>query len=116
MTEYKQAIIVRNDLKMGKGKIAAQASHGSISAFLKTQIKHKDWTEAWLPHQKKIVLKVESLEELLSIYEKIKNELPSELIKDAGYTQIEPGTITVLGVGPAPEDKIDKYLKDLKLL
>jgi len=116
MTEYKQAIVVRNDLKMGKGKIAAQASHGSITAFLKTQIKHKDWTEEWLPHQKKVVLKVESLDELLKLYETLKKELPAELIKDAGHTQVEPGTITVMGVGPCPEAKIDKYLGHLKLL
>jgi PTH2 family peptidyl-tRNA hydrolase len=98
MTDYKQALIVRTDLKMGKGKIAAQVSPGSILAFLKTQLKHKDWAEEWLPHQKKVVLKVESLSELVGIFEAVKKELPAELVKDAGHTQVEPGSITVLGI------------------
>ena len=47
---------------------------------------------------------------------KLKKILPCALIKDAGRTQIEPGTITALGIGPALESDIDKYTKDLKLL
>ena len=65
---YKQAIVIRNDLKMGKGKLAAQASHASVSAFIKTQAKDKSLASAWLSEgQKKITLKVNSEEELLSL-------------------------------------------------
>ena len=114
--ELKQILVIRNDLKMGKGKIAAQASHASISAFLKIMKKETAWCNGWLDHQKKIVLKVESLEEMLKLFETVKKEFPAALIKDAGHTQVEPGTITALGIGPVPENKIDKYIKHLKLL
>ncbi len=114
--EYKQAIIIRNDLGMKKGKIASQASHASISAFLKAQQMNSNVCDEWLLGQKKIVLKVNSEKELLIIFEKLKKLLPCALIKDAGRTQIDPGTITALGIGPALESEIDKYTKDLKLL
>jgi len=116
MSEFKQAIVIRNDLKMGKGKIAAQASHASIGAYVKCLEKHKDWAEDWFDMQKKVVLKVDSVTEIVTLFESIKKELPCVLIKDAGRTQIEPGSITALGIGPAPEEKIDKYTHSLKLL
>ena len=111
---YKQVIIVRNDLGMGKGKIAAQASHASISAFLKTN--DKQIITAWLPHQKKIVLKVGSKEELLDLYNNLNNKFPCALIIDAGHTQVEPNTMTCIGIGPVDEEEIDKYINHLKLL
>jgi PTH2 family peptidyl-tRNA hydrolase len=61
-------------------------------------------------------LKVSSEAELLALYENMKREIPCALIRDAGHTQVEPGTITCFGAGPAEEAKIDKYAKDLKLL
>lgn len=114
--EYKQAIIVRTDLGMKRGKIAAQASHASVSAFLKAQIKDPIAVKNWLPFQKKIVLKVNSEKEILMLFESLKDILPCALIKDAGRTQIPPGSITALGIGPGPESEIDKYTKNLKLL
>ena len=113
--ELKQVIIIRSDLKMGKGKIASQASHASISAFIKAQEKFKDWTTEWLPFQKKIVLKAD-LDTMLKIFTEAKQLLPCVLIKDAGRTQIAPGSITAIGIGPAPEDLINRFTKDLKLL
>jgi len=113
---YKQVIIVRADLKMGKGKIAAQASHASLSAFLLANKKDPESTQEWLPYQKKIVLKVDSEEELISIYKHLKTRFPTSLITDAGHTQVEPGTHTCIGVGPAKEAEIDKYINTLKLL
>jgi len=37
------------------------------------------------------------------------------LVKDAGRTQIAPGSKTVLGVGPGPVDLVDKVTGHLKL-
>lgn len=114
---YKQAIIVRKDLKMGTGKIAAQSSHASVTALEKTQQKNEEWAQEWKNQgQQKVVLKVNSEKELLELFEKAKKELPCALIKDAGHTQVEPGSVTALGIGPAPEEKIDKYTAKLKLL
>jgi PTH2 family peptidyl-tRNA hydrolase len=113
----KQAIVIRSDLGMGKGKLAAQTSHASLSAYKKCERENPDDANAWEGEgQKKIVLKVGSEEELLSLFEKMKREIPCALIRDAGHTQVEPGSITCFGAGPADESKINKYCKDLKLL
>ena len=111
----KQAIVVRTDLKMGKGKIVAQCLHASLASFLITD----DSTKVkWLKEgMKKIVLKVSSEKELLSLYKNAKREkLPCELITDKGLTQVKPGSITSLGIGPAADSKIDKITGKLKLL
>ena len=62
------------------------------------------------------MLKVAVEEELLALYERMKREIPCALIRDAGKTQREPGTLTCFGAGPADEALINKYTKDLKLL
>ena len=113
----KQAIIIRSDLQMGKGKMAAQSSHASLSSYKKCERENPDDAREWEEEgQKKIVLKVGSEEELLALYEKMKREIPCSLIRDAGHTQVEPGTVTCFGAGPAEESLINKYCKDLKLL
>ncbi|MEM0360144.1 MAG: peptidyl-tRNA hydrolase Pth2 [Candidatus Diapherotrites archaeon] len=115
MNGIKQAIIVRKDLKMGAGKIAAQAAHASLAALEKT--KNTEIVEKWKAEgMPKIVLKVASEKELLELFMKAKKELPCALIKDAGRTQVEPGTATCIAIGPAEESKINKYTGKLKLL
>ena len=111
----KQLIVVRTDLKMGKGKLAAQVAHASLLAFLKAgYFKRRKWLKEGM---KKIVVKVKSKEELIEIYRKAKNmHIPCEIVRDAGLTQIKPGTITALGIGPEEDKKIDKITRNLKLL
>ena len=114
----KQLIVIRSDLKMGKGKIASQAAHASLLAYLDTCSKNpmlaKRWLEIGMP---KIVLKVSSLDELLDIYKKLKSSLiVAVLIQDAGKTQLDPNTVTALGIGPDEATKLDKFTKHLKLL
>ncbi|ABO35303.1 peptidyl-tRNA hydrolase Pth2 [Methanococcus maripaludis] len=115
---YEQAIVIRNDLKMGKGKMAAQACHASIQAFLHAQKISSSAVSGWMNEgQKKVVLKVNSEKELLEIFKNVNIEgLPCSLIRDAGRTQIEPGSLTAVGIGPEKEEKISKVTKDLKLL
>ncbi|MCX8197253.1 MAG: peptidyl-tRNA hydrolase Pth2 [Candidatus Micrarchaeota archaeon] len=113
----KQAIVVRSDLKMGRGKLAAQASHASLLACRMAEKHNREYVNEWEKEgQKKIVLKVASLGELLELYEKMKKEIPCALVQDAGHTQLEPGTITCFAAGPAPEEKVDKFVRHLKLL
>jgi PTH2 family peptidyl-tRNA hydrolase len=111
----KQAIIIRTDIKMDKGKIASQCAHASIAAFLRSKTQEK---EEWVNEgMKKIILKASSEKELMNLFKSAKKEkLPSELIYDAGLTQIEPGTLTALGIGPAEDSKVDKITGKLKLL
>ena len=115
MKYYKQCIVVRNDLKLSKGKLAAQVAHASLSAFLNANILvRRKWFKCG---QKKVVLKVSSLNELLNMEKKVsKSKLPYSLIKDAGLTHIPPGTITTLGIGPEREDRIDGITGHLKML
>ena len=111
----KQVIIMRNDLKMGKGKIAAQACHASIASYKKADAnKIKSWER---DGAKKVVLKVNSLKELFQVFEKVKKtSLPFYLVRDAGHTQIPSATITCLGIGPDDDKIIDGVTSDLKLL
>lgn len=111
----KQAIIVRTDLKMGKGKIASQCAHASVSSFIEVS---KSKGDAWLKQgMKKVVLKVKSDKDLLDLCKKAKKEkVPCVIITDAGLTQIDPGTMTTLGIGPDTDKKIDKITGKLKLL
>jgi peptidyl-tRNA hydrolase (EC 3.1.1.29) len=118
---FKQSIVLRKDLKMGHGKAAAQASHASCDAvFQILESNRKDWKE-WLDlwkkgGQMKVVLRVNSREEIEEIYEQaIELGLPCSIISDAGRTQLPPGTITAVCIGPAPEETVDKITGKLKL-
>jgi len=115
---YKQVIVFRTDLKMSKGKIAAQAGHAAVSAAEEARKNYRDWFENWLNEgQCKVVLKVKSEKELLELERKAKDlGLPHALIIDQGLTEVPPGTITCLGIGPAPAEKLDKITGKLPLL
>jgi PTH2 family peptidyl-tRNA hydrolase len=115
---YKQAIVFRSDLKLSKGKIAAQAGHAAVSAAEEARKHHKKWWTEWISEgQRKIAIKVENEEELLSL-EKLAKEsgLPCYLVVDKGLTEIPPDTITCLGIGPAPTGEMDKITGRLPLL
>lgn len=116
--EYKQVIIFRTDLQMGKGKIAAQAGHAAVSAAQDAYVHNKKWWDGWLHEgQKKVALKVPSEKELHEFEEAARDlGLPYALIVDAGLTQIPEGSVTCLGIGPAPTEKIDRLTRELKLL
>jgi PTH2 family peptidyl-tRNA hydrolase len=114
LQEYKQCIVLREDLKLSKGKAAVQAAHASILSYERSPLHDR---QKWKKHgQKKVALKVASLEELYSVRDDAeKLELPCAIVEDAGLTEIPPGTVTALGIGPARADDIDKVTKDLEL-
>lgn len=105
-------------MKMGKGKVAAQVAHASLAAAEAAQERKPRWYEEWKREgQAKIVLKVESEGELDELFRKAKSAgLPASLIQDRGLTQIEPGTVTCVGIGPGPDPEIDGITGKLKLL
>lgn len=112
---FKQAIIVRTDLGMGKGKLCTQSAHASLLAL--KQARRSDVRVWERSGAEKIVLKVGSEKELLSLFKKAKAAtLPCALVRDAGKTQIPAGTPTAIAIGPAPESEIDKVTGMLKLL
>ena len=118
MDEFKQVILIRTDLKMSTGKKCAQACHASVSASDLARIKTKNIWKKWKQlGQKKVVLKIHSMEDMKVIFTRvIKQQIPCFLVKDAGLTQLEPGTITALGIGPVLSTEIDKITGDLQLL
>lgn len=116
--KYKQVIVVRTDLKMSVGKTCAQVAHASLGSALVAMKNEKRWYEAWdREGQKKVVVKVKDEDEILELYQMAKSSgLSCYLVNDAGLTELEPGTTTTLGIGPAPNEVIDKVTGDLKLL
>lgn len=114
----KMALVVRSDLKMGKGKIASQCSHAAIMCYQESMYNNGDTLRNWvLTGQPKIVLKVDSVEQLQEVFERAVDEgVLAKGVLDAGKTQLEPGTETVIGIGPDAAEKIDKIVGHLKLL
>lgn len=140
MNETKQVLIVRKDLNMRTGKIGVMCAHASVGVLTQyfDQDKEKklhlkqfkdnilegsfyfpkyiiDWLESSFI---KICVYVNSLEELLEIYEKVKNtEIPHCLITDNGKTEFHGNkTITCLAIGPYDSKVLDLYTGHLRLL
>ena len=116
--EIKQAIIIRSDLEMSKGKTVAQACHASLMSFFEAQKANKRIADEWLKTgEKKIVLKVPDEESLVKLFKAFEfKKVPCALVTDAGLTEIPPGSKTALGVGPWKSSEIDLFTKGLKLL
>jgi PTH2 family peptidyl-tRNA hydrolase len=107
---YKQVIVFRSDLKLSKGKTAVQAGHAAVSAAEEARKHRREWFEGWVEEgQCKIAVRVKGEKELSELESVAKElELPCALIVDRGLTEIPPGTVTCLGIGPAPEARVDK--------
>ncbi|RTE83318.1 hypothetical protein BHE90_002109 [Fusarium euwallaceae] len=121
--ECKLVLVVRTDLGMTKGKIAAQCSHATLACY-KTLLRapanspQRKILSRWERlGQAKIAVQVKSQEEMLELRRKARSlGITAEVIQDAGRTQIEAGSMTVLGVGPAPRSVVDQVTGGLKLL
>ena len=107
----KQVMAVRTDLGMGTGKVAAQVAHASLMAYEETSERAR---RAWKGQgQKKIVVKVANKDELLALADRARVAgLPYAVVKDAGHTQLDPGTLTTVGIGPADDEEIDRLTGD----
>lgn len=120
---YKQVLLYRRDLKMRKGKIAAQCAHASVGVLLRPALRASPVgtdplpvplggvTEQWLRFgQAKIVLSVEDEEALLTAFGlALEAGLPTIVITDAGHTEFKGvPTRTVCAIGPAPVEAIDR--------
>jgi PTH2 family peptidyl-tRNA hydrolase len=114
MPQFKQAIVLREDLEMSKGKTISQACHASLNSFKESS---EEAREEWEKQgAKKVVLDIgeHSLQDRFQESKAL--QMAAALVKDAGRTELEPGTVTALGIGPAEEEKIDKVTSDLKLV
>ncbi|RYP12983.1 hypothetical protein DL765_007070 [Monosporascus sp. GIB2] len=126
--ECKLVLVVRTDLGMTKGKIAAQCSHATLACY-KTLSRSASSSSPsasasssllrrWEHHgQAKIAVQTKSEDEMLELMGRARSlGITAEVIQDAGRTQIDPGSLTVLGVGPAPKSLVDQVTGHLKLL
>ncbi|KAJ4390364.1 hypothetical protein N0V85_007296 [Neurospora sp. IMI 360204] len=124
--ECKLVLVVRTDLGMTKGKIAAQCSHATLACYKRlfsaAQLEPMSLSARLLRQwerngQAKIAVQTKSEDEMLELMAKARSlGVTAEVIQDAGRTQIASGSRTVLGVGPAPKSLVDQITGDLKLL
>ena len=118
LNEVTMVLVTRDDLKLSKGKLAAQCSHAAVNCAIMAKKKAARLYERWNNvGARKIVLRAEDESHLRQLYAKsLAGGLVCSLIKDAGHTEIPPGTVTVLGIGPSPRSAVDAITGDLKLL
>ena len=115
---FKQVLVVRLDLEMGRGKAAVQCAHAAVSAAEEARSRLHSWWKSWMDEgQLKVALKVPDLESVLELERKGRSKgIPVHLVRDMGLTQVPPGTITCLGLGPAPAEVVDSLTGNLALL
>ena len=116
--EYKMVIVVRADLKLSKGKAAAQACHAAVNCAFASKKKDPKTFDHWYSEgQRKVVLKVPSLEAIFEIKMMADAQnVVNSIITDAGRTEIPAGTITCIGIGPGKGPDIDKVTGELQML
>lgn len=121
MTEVKQVIVMRKDLKMRRGKEIAQGAHASMAFLAKKALAGEPFTEverAWLEGLfTKVCVRVGSEEELLAVAEAAgKAGIRVAIITDSGKTEFGGiSTRTCLALGPDLAEKIDSVTGDLEL-
>lgn len=117
LEDFKMVLVVRNDLKMGKGKIAAQCSHAALGLYKKLLHRAPKSLNRWeMCGQVKVVVKIESEDEMLVLQERAKSlNLPTHITVDAGRTQIAPNSRTVMAI-LGPDEMVDDVTGGLKLL
>jgi PTH2 family peptidyl-tRNA hydrolase len=110
----KQVLVMRADLGMSPGKLAAQAAHAAVNAADKTQ--NHIFQEWQRDGSTKVVLEVWDEETLIKLYKlAVAAYLPAVLIADEGRTEVKPGSITALGIGPAPDSDVNAITGSLNL-
>ena len=116
--EIKQVLVVRTDLGMGRGKMAVQCSHAAVSSAELARTRFRDWYDEWMREgQAKVALRVNDEDQLLELEKRARSiQIPSFIVRDMGLTQVPPGTITCLGLGPAPVKTVDTLTRKLRLL
>ncbi len=116
--EYKMVIGVRTDLKLSKGKTAVQVAHAAVMCALKARKSHRLIFSKWYREgQRKVVVKLKGLEDIYRLREEAERAgITAEIVQDAGLTEVPPGTVTCIGLGPAKEEDMDRLTGDLPLL
>lgn len=111
----KQVIVVNQSLNLPKGKLAAQVAHAAVGAFIEADDEARaNWLEEGMP---KVVVRAADESELRRYLAlALEAGIPALLVEDAGRTVIPAGTITCLGLGPAPDEQLDQLTGELQLI
>jgi peptidyl-tRNA hydrolase len=111
----KQVIVVNGALDLPRGKMAAQVAHAALGAFLSAPRQNQvDWLQQGMP---KVVLQGASEDELRALLAKAEAAgLPAMLVRDAGKTVVQAGTVTCVGIGPHLAEAIDPITGELPLV
>ncbi len=115
---FKQAILIRRDLRMRRGKEIAQAAHAAIEAYKRALVRNRGYVDAWeATGTTKVGLQVDSEESLVRLYQQaLDAKLPASLITDSGRTEFNGvPTKTAVAIGPAPAHLIDEITGHLEL-
>lgn len=114
--KMKMVFVVRTDLKMGKGKAAAQCAHAAVSCYKTALFSAEKELQQWEKEgQTKEVFATKEEKGLMTLAKQAQNVgLVAVVIHDAGHTQLRSGTATVLGIGPGPQDLITTIVGHLK--
>ena len=113
---FKMCVLVRDDLKMSKGKVLAQVSHTIVDATVKAYTQTQLFFKWRADGEKIVILKVPNEKTLMCIMNIAERKgVNCGYTVDAGLTEVLPGTKTVGFVGPNFEDKVDKLTGQLKL-
>lgn len=125
--EHKMVLCVRTDLKMQRGKVAAQCGHAVLGAYREARRRGRSGKEdqevcrealrQWSRQgQAKIALAIPDEAKMMDLEAKARaRKLPTYIVADAGRTQIAAGSLTVLAIGPGPKSKLDDVTGHLKL-
>jgi len=139
MSEVKQVIVIRKDLNMRKGKIAAQVAHAAMKVFFDRmifteQLSHNATKKIEVakigpitPEMKKwmvgaftkVVVSVNSEEEIYDLAKRATDLdiLLHAVIIDSGFTEFHGNkTTTCIALGPDKSKKIDELTRDLPLI
>lgn len=111
----KQMIVLRTDLGMSTGKLVAQACHASLGAYKNAdEATQNQWeTEG----ATKIAVEAESEDKVMELFKEARSKgISAYIVKDAGETELAPGTVTALGIGPDDDESVDKVTKELDLM
>ncbi|PAV21896.1 PTH2 family peptidyl-tRNA hydrolase [Pyrrhoderma noxium] len=116
--ETKLVLVVRTDLKMSSGKIAAQCAHASLACYKALRTSNPVLLRHWeRTGQTKVALRVDNEEEMETLEAMARSlNLCARSIHDAGRTQVAAGSRTVLGIGPGPTRLVNQVTGMLKLL
>lgn len=120
--EVRMTLVVRHDLKMGKGKAAAQCLHATLGLYKaitneNSPAYNPEMVQRWEYNgQAKITLQCPDQEAMdILLAQAVLVGVNAHVVHDAGRTQIAAGSATVLGLGPAPKSVLDEITGELKL-